>query len=191
MKYLKILLGIILLLVLIFLAIGLFVPSISYESEVTVNKSAAESWAVMSDEANLGKWIDGFKRTELVSGTENTLGAVSHVYVRGQSEEDEMMMTETITKFEKNKVMGMTFTMDFMDMEYEMNFKEEGGKTVIQSKSKTKGNSIWAKPMVALMKGAMKEQEDNNMKSLKNIIDSNTKNYFPSEEIIGTIDGEG
>ncbi|WP_378183372.1 SRPBCC family protein [Aquimarina sp. SS2-1] len=181
MKYLKYLLILFIILALVFFGRGLLTPSVPYENEITVNKPANEAWAVMSDESNLPKWIEGYKRTELVSGTANTVGAVSKVYV--EDNDEEMMMEETITALKPNEHMAMTFTMDFMDMDYEINFKENDGKTTISSKSTVKGNGIFAKSLVAFISGSMKEQEDKNLSSLKKIIEENTKNYFPEPEI--------
>lgn len=175
MKYLKYLLGLILLVVIIFFGKGLLTPSVSYESEIVVNKSAAESWAVMSDESKLSQWIKEVKKIELVSGTPNTVGAVSNIHVVDGGQE--MVMKETITKMTPNELMAMTFTMDFMDMDYEMHMKEEGGKTTITSKSTTTGNGIFAKSMLSFMGGSMKTQEDNNLNNLKKLIEENTTTY--------------
>ncbi len=176
MKYLKYLLAFILLLTLFFFGRGLLTPTIYYESEVVVNKSAKESWAVMSDEANLPKWIKGFKKTELISGEENTVGAVSKIYVEENGQE--MTMEETVLDVKPNELLAMKFTMDFMDMDYEMLFKENDGKTTILTKSTTSGNGLFAKSIVSFMSGTMKSQEDANLQSLKKLIDENTKNYF-------------
>jgi len=181
MKYLKYLLIVVIVLALIFFGKGLLTPSVSYENEITVDKPANESWAVMSDESNLPKWIDGFKKTELVSGTANTVGAVSKVYVDDNGEE--MVMEEKITALKLNEHMAMTFTMDFMDMDYEMFFKEEGGKTAITSRSNIKGNSMFAKSLLSFMSSSMKTQEDVNLKNLKELIEENSKDYFPEPEI--------
>ncbi len=135
----------------------------------------------MSDESNLSKWIKGFKKSELVSGTANTKGAVSNVYIEERGEE--MVMKETITAIQLNEHIGMTFTMDFMDMDYEMFFKEKEGKTTIISKSTTAGNGIIAKSMISFMKSTMKAQEDENLNNLKKLIEENTKNYFPEKEV--------
>jgi len=177
MKYLKYLLYLIIVLALVFFGKGLLTPSVSYESEITVNKPANKAWAVMTDEASLPKWIEGFKRSELVSGTENTVGAISKVYIDEGGQE--MAMQETITALKPNEHIAMAFTMDFMDMDYEMYFKETDGKTTITSKSTSRGNGILAKSIISFMPGAMKEQEDENMNRLKELIETNTKNYFP------------
>ena len=180
MKFFKYLLLLLLLLVLLFFVKGLLTPTIEYSCQVNVNKSAKEAWAVMSDESNLPKWIKGFKRTELISGTANTKGAISNVYVEENGQE--MMMQETINEIRPYEKLHMTFAMDFMDMDYIISFNEVDGKTDISSKSVTSGNGMIAKSIVSFMPKAMKEQEQENLNSLKKLIETNTKNYFPEPE---------
>jgi len=169
MKFIKYLLIAILVLVALFFAKGFFSSPVSYECSVEVNKSAAQAWASMNNEENLPKWISGYKRSELVSGTEGTVGAVSKVYI--EEEGREQVMQETITALEAEKRMAMSFTMDFMDMDYEMIFNEAGGKTVITTSSTSEGNGLFAKSMLSFMHEAMKSQEEKNLANLKKVIE--------------------
>ncbi len=167
--------GILLLVLIIgFFALGFIRPSVAYDCSIMVDKSKEECWEVLSDETKLTQWIDGFKRAELVSGTKNTVGAVSKMYVDNGGEET--MMQETITKIERPNIMAMDFTMDFMDMEYEMTLTEKNGQVEIKSSSVTKGNGMFAKSIVALMPSAMKAQEQKNLDNLKKIINGDNKN---------------
>lgn len=181
MKFLKYLLILFLLLIIFFFGKGLLTPEISYENEITVNKPIEEAWAVMSDEATLPDWIEGFKKTEHVSGTPNTVGAVSKVYIDEGGKE--MTMEETITALKPNEHMAMTFTMDFMNMDYDLYMKEIDGKTYIKTKSKTTGNGMVAKSIISFMPKAMKTQEDKNLNKLKVLIENNTKDYFPRHNL--------
>lgn len=176
MKFLKYLLFVTVAFIGVIIVKGLLTPSVSYECEVRVNKPAGEAWAVMSDESKLSQWIEGYIRGELVSGTRNAVGAVSNIYVEENGEE--MVMQETITGLEINKLMAMTFTMDFMDMDYEISFEEDNGKTIIRSKSVTRGNGIMAKIIISFMPDSMKKQEEKNLATLKRLIEENTKDYF-------------
>lgn len=170
MKYLKYILGAIIVLVLIFLGIGLMSGSVSYDSEVTIERSAAEVWSVMQDEATLPDWIEGFQRTELISGDKGKVGAVSKVYVSQGGQES--VMQETIKELIPNRRMAMLFEMEgFMDMDYEMRLDDQGSRTVLTSTSVTRGDGVFAKAMVFLMQGGMKKQEDKNMAKLKSIIE--------------------
>ena len=171
------LLGLIFLLAIIFFGRGMMTPEVAYTSEVTVDKPAKEVWAVMNDASKLPQWIEGFKRTELVSGTANTVGAVSHNYIDNGGEE--MMMTETITDIQPMKKIAMDFSMDMMDMEYEMNLTEKDGKTIVRSETITKGNGLFLQSLFSFSKSGMQAQEDKNMASLKKLVEENTTNYFP------------
>ena len=175
MKFLKYTLIVIGVLVLIFFGKGLLTPSISYESEITVDKPVAESWAVMSDESKITEWLKSITKIEPVSGTPNTVGAVSNIYAVEEGEE--MVMQETITAIKEQEHMAMTFTMDFMDMDYEISMKEVNGKTKIYTKSITKGNGLFAKSILSFMEGTMKAQEDENLNNLKTVIEGNQKVY--------------
>lgn len=177
MKILKILLGIIFVLALLFFGRGLLTPSIAYENTIVTNKPAKEAWAVMSDEANLPKWISGYVKSELISGTPNTVGAISNVTVDDNG--TITVMKERITAIKEYEKMAMNFTIDFMDMDYEMNFKEKDGKTTLVTKSVTRGNGLFAKSIISWIQGGMVAQEDKNLANLKDLINGNTKNYFP------------
>ncbi len=178
MKILKYILLLLLLIILFFFGKGLLTPSIDYDCSILVNKPAKECWAVMSDTTKSSQWIKGYKRSELVSGTFNTVGAISNVYVEDQGQE--MMMQETITTIKPNKHMGMRFTMDFMNMDYDIIFEEKDGKTQINTTSKTTGNGLFAKSMISFMGGSMIDQETENLKNLKTLIEANTTDYFPN-----------
>lgn len=154
---------------------GLLTPSVTYENEVIVNKSSAESWAVMADDSRISEWLPVIDRLELVSGESGTVGAVSTIYVIENGEE--MTMQETITAIEPQAHMAMTFTMDFMNMEYEMYMTEMDGKTYIRTKSISTGNGIIAQSIISFMPGMMSDQENENLNNLKKVIEENHKDY--------------
>ncbi|MBU2019437.1 MAG: SRPBCC family protein [Bacteroidetes bacterium] len=177
MKFLKYFLYFILLITILFFGMGFVKPEVTYESEITVEKPIEEVWAIVSDQSRVTEWLKEIKRMDLKTGKVNTVGAVTNIYMDQNGEE--MMMQETITARKKHEYIAMSFTMDFMNMDYEMIFTEKGDKTHIQTKSKTKGNGLFARSILAFMTSSMKNQEDINMENLKNLINKNQKNYFP------------
>ena len=77
-------------------------------------------------------------------------------------------------------------------MDYEINFEEQDGQTLIKTKSKTVGNGIISKSIVSFMGNSMKRQEDQNLIKLKTAIEESTKDYFPlpaidSKEVVEDI----
>lgn len=181
MKILKYALGIIALLVLVFILIGAFSSEVAYDSEITVDKSLAESWAVSQDEEKAADWLEGLQKMEHVSGTPGTVGAVSDVYFVDQGQE--MVIRETITEIVPNESISMIFTSDFMDMNYTLRMAEVDGKTKISSSTTAVGNGMFSKSLMALMSGTFSTQEETNLTNLKRIIEENTKDYFPAAEV--------
>ena len=177
MKILKYLLGTIAILFLVFLLIGVAKPKLSYDCEILIEKSLAESWAVSQDESKLPEWLEGFQKVEHVSGTPGAVGAVSDVYFDNNGEV--MKIRETITDIKPDESISMTFTSDFMDMDYTLKMDTtDDGKTKISSSTTAQGNGMFSKSIIALIGGSIKAQEETNLASLKKTIEQNTTNYF-------------
>ena len=179
MKYLKYILGILAILVIVFFLFGLIKSEVSYECEVTVNKSLNESWAVSQDEEKMSDWLEGFQKIEQVSGTPGTVGAISDVYFITDGQE--MTIRETITDIVPNESVSMMFTSDFMNMEYQLDMKSINGKTKISSNTTCVGNGMFSKSIIALIGSSIKAQEETNLSNLKKTIEENSKDYFLTE----------
>lgn len=177
MKFLKYLAGILILLLLLFIGKGLLTPSISYDNEITVDKSVKEAWAVMSDESKITQWLKGITKIEHVSGEKGTVGAVTQYTFSDNGQES--IILETIKSITPNEQIAMDFVMeDVMNMEYKIDFTNQNGKTLIKSSTVNKGEGMFMKSMVSFMKSSMQAQEDENMNNLKKLIQENTTNYF-------------
>ncbi len=179
MKLLKYILGIVAILAILFFLLGLVKSDVTYQCETLVDKPLAESWAVSQDDTKMSSWLEGFQKTEHVSGTPGAVGSVYDIYF--VSDGEEMVIRETITEIVPNESVSMLFTSDFMDLNYKLSMSSEGSKTKIHTNTTCKGNGAVSKSLVALMGGTMETQEETNLANLKNTIESNTKNYFNSE----------
>jgi len=180
MKFLKYAIGIIAILVVVFLALGLIKPKITYDCEVMVDKPTTETWAVLQDVEKLPEWLSGFQKIEHISGTPGTVGAVSKVYFddNGQS----MAIQETITDIEPNKFISMKYESDFMNMDYKITLTSVDGKTKVNSSTTAYGNGIISKSIMALMGSSLKQQEETNLSNIKKTVEQNTKNYSQTEQ---------
>lgn len=179
MKYIKYILGILAILVIGFFLLGLIKSEVSYESEVMVDKSLTESWAVSQDKEKMSDWLEGFQKIEHVSGTPGSVNAVSDVYF--VTDGQEMIIRETITEIIPNKSVSMLFTSDFMDMDYKLSMESIDEKTKINSSTTCKGNGMISKSLLALMGNSMETQEETNLSNLKKTIEENSKDYFSTE----------
>lgn len=178
MKYLKYLLATVVVIALLFFGKGFLTPSLSYSSEITVDKSINEAWAVMNDESKISEWLKGIKKVEHVSGEKGTVGAVTK-YTFDQDGQESIIL-ETIKSIKPKEQISMEFLMEgVMTMDYQTNFSEKNGKTHIKSSTVTKGVNMFTRSMISFMKNSMQEQEDENMSNLKKLIEENTTDYFP------------
>ena len=177
MKYLKYLAAILGILILFFIGRGFVTPSISYESEITVDKPIKEAWAVMNDESKLKQWLTGITNIEHVSGEKGTVGAKTK-YTFDENG-TETTVVETIRSVTPDESIAMHFNMEgAMNMNYKVNFSEKDGKTHIKSYTTTTGEGMFMRSMVSFMRGSFQTQEDTNMGNLQKLINENTTAYF-------------
>jgi carbon monoxide dehydrogenase subunit G len=179
MKYLKYILGILVILIIGFFLLGVFKAEVSYDCEIMVDKPLAESWAVSQDEEKMSDWLKGFQKVEPVSGTPGTVGAVADVYFITDGQE--MIIRETITEIVPDESISMSFTSDFMNMDYKLVMTPVDGKTKLSSSTTAIGNGMVSKSLMALMGSSIKAQEETNLANLKNTIEANSKSYSPTE----------
>jgi len=184
MKILKFLVFLIALLLVVFIVKGLMTPTLSYSSEIVVNKPVEEAWAVMNDESKVTEWLTSIKKMEHVSGTKGEVGAVTKYTFVDNGQESVVM--ETMKTIKPNEQVAMDFVVEgAMKMDYKMDLTEKDGKTYIKSSTITEGEGMIMKSILSFMKGAMQSQEDENMGRLKTVIEKNTQNYlaqpFPME----------
>lgn len=187
MKILKYLLFLIVGLAVLFFAIGLMKPSVSYGHEITVNKPLKEAWAVTQDESKYDQWLEGFKSIELISGERNTVGSKYKVVVNPGEGQDDFEMIETIVSLKEFDHVTLSFDSDFMDFEQTISFAEANGATTVKTDSKVIGKSIITRSMFALMEmlgGSFTAQETKNIEALKKVIEKNTKDYYPAPAVV-------
>lgn len=182
MKYVKYTLAVLAILFLVYIAIGILKPEITYDSEIVVDKPVGEAWAVIQDEDKLKEWLPGIQKVEPVSGDPGTVGAVSDIYF--DSDGQKMTIRETITALKPGESIAMTYTSDFMNMDYQLRASPvDNGKTQLSSHSIVTGNGMFSKSMLAVMSGTLKQQEETNLRNLKKAIEQNTKNYSLDKQV--------
>jgi hypothetical protein len=180
MKFLKYPLYFIIGFLLVFFAIGLIQPSVSYGHEITVNKSIKEAWAVQQDTTKFDQWLAGFKSIDLISGRGGEVGSTYKVVVKPSEEEPDFEMIETLIAKEDFDHIQLSFDSDMMFFEQTTSFSEVDGKTIIKTASKVSGKGMILRSLFALMEllsGSFQEQEVKNIEALKIVIEKNVTDY--------------
>jgi hypothetical protein len=186
MKILKYILFVIIGLVVIFFAIGLMTPSVSYGHTITVNKSVEEAWAVSKDTTKFDQWLDGFKSMTLISGEADEVGSTYKIIVNPGEGQADFEMIETIVSKKEFEHINLHFDSEMMDFDQLLTFKGSGGQTTITTESTVSGKGVVLRSMFALMEklgGAFQSQEEKNQEALKRVIEENTTDYYPSPEM--------
>ncbi len=179
MKVLKIIAGAIATLFIIYLLIGVFVPTVNYTTEVEVNKPLKESWAVFKDESKVNDWVTGIKSMELIEGTKGTVGAKTKMNMEQDGQPFELI--EEIMEIKEEEKYAVKFDNEMMSQKVDINFKtKDENTTIISVNSEVGGKGMLVKPMFAFMKGSIKKVSDDMYGRLKDLIENNITDYFPT-----------
>ena len=190
MKVLKYILFIILGLIVLFFVMGLLKSTVSYGHKITVDKPLKEAWAVHQDLSKLGLWLKGFKSIDLVSGEKGQVGSQYKVIVKPSENDPDFEMIETIESKKDFDHMRLSFDSDMMKFDQNTSFSDVDGKTVIETDSNVKGKGIFMRSLFAVMEmftGTFSTQEQQNLESLKKVIEENTTDYYPAPIVPETI----
>ncbi len=178
---------------------GIIKPSITYGHEITVDKSAKETWAVVQDESKYDQWLEGFKSIELISGEKGEVGSKYKVIVVPGEGQPDFEMIETIASIKEFDHIQLSFDSEEMEFEQTITHTEADGKTKVKTKSIATGKGIFMRSMFAIMEtffGTFQAQEEKNIEALKRVIEENTTDYYPEpiveeEEAIELMEVEG
>ncbi len=168
-KIIFILLGIIATLIIGFIVIGLVKPTCHTACSVTVNAPASKTFEVFNNPENMGKWMDNFISIENISGEKNQIGSKWKMVFNENGRE--LVITETITAFEQDKLFAFEFEDEFAKFLIQIHFDEVNGQTTISQTSDGEGKGMAAKSMIALMRGVMEKQQIGMYNKLKELVE--------------------
>lgn len=183
MKYLKYTLYLILTLIVLFFAMGVFFPSVHYGHEIIVSKSIQEAWNVQQDERKYDQWLEGFKSIDLISGKAGEVGSQYKVVVKPEADQPDFVMLETVVSRKDFDHISLSFDSDMMLFEQTTSFSEKEGKTSVKTTSKVSGKGMMMRSMFAVMElfgGSFQKQEVKNIEALKKVIEENQTDYNTS-----------
>jgi len=148
-----------------FLAPGVLRPTLEYESRVTVNKPRAEVWKLFFDEANMGKWIKGFKSIELVSGKKGEVGSKYLLIVEDESER--YRLRETVTEIKPPEVYAFVLEADPLFDDVRVTFADDGGNTEVVQREKVRGKNLLWRSLFFWMQSTFTDNAQKTLERLK------------------------
>lgn len=169
MKTIKIILGIITTIVVIFLATGLLVKETNYSTQVTINKPVEEVFDAFSTSENIKNWIPEIKSFEVINENIGKTGSSYKIIIDNQGQDIEM--TQKVIAYVKNEKVTLFFDAENMLKRDDYIFKEKNGITTITSNSSCQSESYLMACMFPYFKGTFKEQDQTYLNNFKAFVE--------------------
>lgn len=166
MKAIKIILGIIIVLSLIFFSTGLIVKEITYTTTVTVDKPLKDTFAIFNDTTNLRHWIPELKSIESLEEKPGKVGSRYKMVVTDGSGE-EIIMEEKVLAYIENEKVTLYFDAQGMLKTDDYTFTSKGDKTIITNNSTCKSDSYIFGCMMPYFKGTFKNIDQGYLNNFK------------------------
>ena len=173
MKALKIILGILLIVVLAFFAVGLFASEVTYQNTVTIDRSPEQVWEVFHQSEKLGSWLDGFERIENLSGNKLEVGSRWKLFFDQDGEKIEIV--EQVTAVKTNELYAFDLETDpFLGATEILLEPLEAGQTRLTAKTRINGRNLFWRSLMRLSKGYMIDQSQQSYDKLKQVVESSS-----------------
>ncbi|WBX75248.1 SRPBCC family protein [Tenacibaculum ovolyticum] len=165
MKAVKIVLGIVTALVLVFLLTGVIVTEVKYTAEIEINKPINEVFKNFENVDFMKKWLPEVKSIEPIEEKVGVVGSTYTMTVINQGQE--MKMVEKITAYIPNEKMTFQFDSDQMTKIDDYNFIANGNKTKMIQNCSVNSKSYITACLFPYFKGTFKNLSLSYMKRFK------------------------
>lgn len=167
MKIVKAALIVILLIISILLLVGVFVPEVDDEFEVTINRPLMEVYAGMANLQRAPEWVVGLDSVHQTSGFLAMPGSTFKLYYSG--EETKVVYTMEVLGMEPLQSVKIKLFNEMFEFDVSVKFKAEGMTTVLNTYVRMKGKSLVTKSFLPLLKTSIMQVGKDNFKALKQL----------------------
>lgn len=170
MKTIKIILGIITALVLVFFATGLLVKETNYKAQVSVNESLTEVFTTFNNTENVKNWIPEIKTVETINENVGKTGSSYKIVLDNQGQE--ITMTEKVVAYVPNEKVTLFFDAENMLKKDDYVFTENNGVTTITLNSSCRSDSYIMACMFPYFKSTFQDQDQAYLNNFKTYIEN-------------------
>jgi len=155
-----------------FALIGFFVPEVEFNSTIDIAAPVDEVYAIYTDEALMGQWIQGFVSIENISGVPLEVGSRWRL-VFDDERGGLVEMIEEITIVEPMQRFAFVSESDDVFVEADTRFFSDGaGGTRIEGTNILRGRSWFMRSLLPLFKGSMQQRLDEDLGRLREVIEN-------------------
>lgn len=171
MKAIKIILGVVTVLVILFFSTGLLVKETTYQVKVEIKKPLPEVFTVFNDQQKMMEWLPEVKSIDPVNVKPGVVGSEYKMTVDNNGQT--IVMLEKVIAYIPNKKVTLFFDADDMLKTDDYNFSEQNGVTTILKKSVCKSDSYLMSCMFPYFKGKFTDMDQKYLDDFKSYIENN------------------
>lgn len=170
MRTIKIILGFITLLTVIFFATGAFVKETSYTTSVKINKPIAEVFTEFNNMENTKKWIPDIKSIDTIKNNYVKTGSIFKIVVDNNGED--INMTEKVITYIPNEKVTLFYDAENMLKTNDYTFSEDDDSvTEITLNASCTSDSYVMSCLFPYFKGTFKAQDQQYLENFKSFIE--------------------
>ena len=169
MKGVKIILGIITALVIVFFSTGLIIKETTYQVKIEIDKPLNTVFSVFNNQELMKEWLTDVKSITPVNVKPGIVGSEYKMIVENQGKE--MEMREKVMAFIPNKKVTLFFDADDMLKTDEYNFSFSDGKTTIIKDVICKSDSYLMSCLFPYFKGTFTDIDQKYLEDFKTYIE--------------------
>lgn len=171
MKAVKIVLGVVTSLIIVFLLTGLIVTDVKYTAEIEIDKPIEKVFEDFQNVELMKKWLPEIKSIEPIEVKEGVIGSTYKMVVTNRGQE--IVMIEKITDYIQNKKMTFQFDSDQMIKIDDYNFIANGDTTKMVQNCTVNSKSYMMGCLFPYFKGSLKDLSLSYMNRFKNEVEKN------------------
>jgi len=169
MKAIKIILGIVTVLMVIFFSTGLLVKETTYQVSIEINKPISEVFTVFNDQEQMKIWLPEVKSIEPINVNPGIVGSEYKMTVDNNGQI--VVMTEKVMAYVTDKKITLFFDADDMLKTDDYNFSEVNGGTLIVKDVICKSDSYIMSCMFPYFKGTFSSIDQKYLNDFKAYIE--------------------
>jgi hypothetical protein len=171
MRILKYILPAVLLLVIVFVLIGVFIPDVTYLTQIVVDRPVNHSFLIFTNVNRMADWIPGFKEIETIKSVPGHVGSKYRLVFETEGEEIEMI--EELTAYKENELFAFILSNEVILSEVEISFNAiSENETEITALTRARGQNWFWRSVFPFFKSYFKEQTEQQYNTLKQIIEN-------------------
>ncbi len=160
-------------LLVIFFAIGLFNPSVTYSNKIVIDATPSKSYTVFMDTARMKEWMPGYSSFKLLKGKAMEKGSTWKLVLLQDGQEYEM--NETITTIIPDVQYSFDLENAVLKNSIDMYFIAKGSQTELVANNTVRGNNIMWRSLFFIFKWKLHEQSQLMYEDLKKSIERPSK----------------